>query len=69
MKTLKITYTALIRPLLEYASSIWMQVSRASLEKLERIQHNATRIVCGLRNTTARNLSEFEAGLAPFKNR
>ncbi|GFS49454.1 reverse transcriptase domain-containing protein [Nephila pilipes] len=44
-KTLKTTYTALIRPNFEYAAPIWAHASETVLSKLGRIQAKAAKII------------------------
>ena len=41
-------YTVFIRPLLEYAAVVWDSCSQNEVEKLERVQLSAVRIVTGL---------------------
>ncbi|GFV33745.1 putative RNA-directed DNA polymerase from transposon BS [Trichonephila clavipes] len=47
--TLRDTYLALIRPILQYGFPVYCCASAASLEKLEKIQLGAARIITGLR--------------------
>ncbi|UYV74128.1 hypothetical protein LAZ67_11002196 [Cordylochernes scorpioides] len=49
--TLKLTYTSLIRPILEYGYQIYCTASETNLKSLERITLSAARIITGLRNT------------------
>jgi len=65
-EVLSLTYKALIRPLLEYAIPAWCSASPSQLEKLDRVQYSAARIICGLRNTCPTNIAEFEANLLPL---
>ena len=48
--TFKIIYKAMIRPLLEYANCIWSPLLKGDIDKLEKVQRRATKIVPTLRN-------------------
>ena len=52
-KTLNQLYISFLRPLLEYASVVWDNCTQYEKETLERIQHEAARIVTG----TTRSIS------------
>ncbi|GFW23555.1 putative RNA-directed DNA polymerase from transposon BS [Trichonephila clavipes] len=67
--TLKITYTTLIRPVLEFGSAIFFIASDYNLKKLERIQLSAARIIAGLRNSCSYNLVLYECDLQPLNMR
>jgi hypothetical protein len=41
-----------VRPLVEYASPVWSPVSRAQIDKLEKVQRRFTKRLSGLRNMT-----------------
>ena len=47
-KTLEQLYTSFLRPILEYASVVWDGCTVLEKDKLEKIQHEAARIVSGL---------------------
>ncbi|GFV05799.1 putative RNA-directed DNA polymerase from transposon BS [Trichonephila clavipes] len=64
--TLKITYTTLIRPVLEFGSAIFFIASDSNLKKLERIQLSAARIIAGLRNGCPNSLFLYECDLHPL---
>ncbi|GIX67750.1 putative RNA-directed DNA polymerase from transposon BS [Caerostris extrusa] len=64
--TLKITYTALVRPILEYGYQIYQVVANTNLKKLERIQFSAARIITGLRHSCPNDIACYEADLQPL---
>ncbi|GIY25506.1 putative RNA-directed DNA polymerase from transposon BS [Caerostris extrusa] len=67
--TLKITYTALIRPILEYGYQIYQVAANTNLKKLERIQFSAARIITGLRHSCPNDIACYEADLQPLSVR
>ncbi|UYV61642.1 hypothetical protein LAZ67_1005714 [Cordylochernes scorpioides] len=67
--TLKLTYTSLIRPILEYGYQIYGTASETNLKSLERIQLSAARIITGLRNTCPNDIVLYEADIMPLKDR
>ncbi|UYV74420.1 hypothetical protein LAZ67_11003501 [Cordylochernes scorpioides] len=67
--TLKLTYTSLIRPILEYGYQIYGTASETNLKTLERIQLSAARIITGLRNTCPNDIVLYEADIMPLKDR
>ncbi|GFW38824.1 putative RNA-directed DNA polymerase from transposon BS [Trichonephila clavipes] len=64
--TLRDTYLALIRPILEYGFPVYCCASAASLEKLEKIHFGAARIITGLRRSCPKEIVLFEADLQPI---
>ncbi|GFV90940.1 probable RNA-directed DNA polymerase from transposon BS [Trichonephila clavipes] len=64
--TLRDTFLALIRPILEYGFPVYCCASAASLEKLEKIQLGAARIITGLRRSCPKEIVLFEADLQPL---
>ncbi|GFX00816.1 probable RNA-directed DNA polymerase from transposon BS [Trichonephila clavipes] len=64
--TLRDTYLALIRPILEYGFPVYCCASAASLVKLEKIQLGAARIITGLRRSCPKQIVLFEADLQPL---
>ncbi|GIY31489.1 putative RNA-directed DNA polymerase from transposon BS [Caerostris extrusa] len=67
--TLKITYTALIRLILEYGYQIYQVAANTNLKKLERIQFSAARIITGLRHSCPNDIACYEADLQPLSVR
>ncbi|GIX97120.1 RNase H domain-containing protein [Caerostris extrusa] len=67
--TLKITYTALIRPILEYGYQIYQVAANTNLKKLERIQFSAARIITGLRHSCPNDIACYEVDLQPLSLR
>ena len=47
-KTLEQLYISFLRPILEYASVVWDGCTQVEKEKIEKVQHEAARIVSGL---------------------
>lgn len=68
-KTLKITYTTLIRPVLEYGYQIYQIAAASNLKKLERVQLSAARIITGLRHCCPNDIVLYEADLKPLSLR
>ncbi|GFU30531.1 probable RNA-directed DNA polymerase from transposon BS [Trichonephila clavipes] len=64
--TLRLTYTSLIRPVLEYGSQIYFSASRTNLAKLDRVQSSAARIITGMRHSCPTDLVLFEADIMPL---
>ena len=44
-----LAYTALCRPLVEYASSVWVPVLEYQIYYIEMVQHRAVRFICDLK--------------------
>ena len=62
-------YITFIRPIMEYACEVWDGCSQQDIEKLEKIQLVAARIVTGLPNFASRDSLYFETGWATLYNR
>ncbi|UYV71021.1 hypothetical protein LAZ67_8001448 [Cordylochernes scorpioides] len=67
--TLRQTYLALIRPILEYGQPVWQTASKTNLNKIDQVQSSAARIISGLRNTCPTKIPEIEANLLPLTHR
>ncbi|GFS99271.1 uncharacterized protein TNCV_1600961 [Trichonephila clavipes] len=63
------TYTTLIKPVLEFGSAIFFIASDSNLKKLEIIQLSAARIISGLRNSCPNNLVLYECDIQPLNMR
>ncbi|GBO14335.1 RNA-directed DNA polymerase from mobile element jockey [Araneus ventricosus] len=67
--TLRMTYTALIRPVLEYGYQVYQVASQTNLNKLEKVQLSAARIITGLRSCCPKAIVLYEADLQPLSMR
>ncbi|GFT07090.1 probable RNA-directed DNA polymerase from transposon BS [Trichonephila clavipes] len=67
--TLRITYTTLVRPVLEYGYQIFQVASPTNLKKLERVQLSAARIITGLRYSCPTDIVLYEADIQPLTMR
>ncbi|GBO09151.1 putative RNA-directed DNA polymerase from transposon BS [Araneus ventricosus] len=67
--TLRMTYTALIRPVLEYGYQVYQVASQTNLNKLERVQFSAARIITGLRSCCPKAIVLYEADFQPLSMR
>ncbi|GFX91449.1 uncharacterized protein TNCV_3545321 [Trichonephila clavipes] len=68
-RTLRNTYIALIRPILEYGVQVYQVASASNLDKLERVQLSTVRVITGLRNSCPRDIVLYEADLQPLRLR
>ena len=48
-KILRTLYVSFVRPLIEFAAPVWSPSLKGDIDKLEKIQHRATRMVAKLR--------------------
>ena len=62
-------YISFVRPQLEYAVEIWSGCTKYDIEKLEKVQLYAARIVTGLSIITSRTSSYSQTGWEPLVNR
>ncbi|GFT39241.1 RNase H domain-containing protein [Trichonephila clavipes] len=67
--TLRNTYISLIRPILEYDVPVYCNTSITNLQKLEKVQLSAARIITGLKITCPKDIVLFEADLQPLSLR
>ncbi|GFW17135.1 reverse transcriptase domain-containing protein [Trichonephila clavipes] len=68
-RTFKNAYSSIIRPVLEYAAPIWAPASVSSKQKLDSIQHRASKIIIGAVSSTNNEKTERECGLPPLECR
>ncbi|GFY28796.1 RNA-directed DNA polymerase from mobile element jockey [Trichonephila clavipes] len=68
-QTLKSTFCTVIRPVLEYATSIWTPASISVKRKLDSVQHRAAKIIIGAVSSTNNEKAEQECGLPPLESR
>ena len=47
---LKLLYKSLVRPILEYCSSIWFPIYKTDLIEIEKVQHRATKSISALKD-------------------
>ena len=66
---LRNTYIALVRPILEYGFPIYCCASSSNLQKLERTQLSAARIIIGLRHSCPCEIVLYETDLQPLSLR
>ena len=62
-------YVTFVRPILEYASVVWDGCSSAEIEKLEKVQLHAARIVTGLPIFASKESLYLETGWDPLRKR
>jgi hypothetical protein len=62
-------YLTFIRPVLEYACEVWDGCYERDIEKLEKIQLGAARIVTGLTKFASKDSLYFETGWETLANR
>ena len=67
--TLKQLYISYIRPLLEYGSQVWSNITLAEEEQLEEIQRSAIRIIAGLKIGTSHEMLYNEVDLPLLQQR
>ena len=68
-KALNQIYISYLRPLLEYASSVWDNCNNFEKDKLEKVQLEAARIVTGTTRSTSLNNIYRETGWLTLSNR
>ena len=68
-KSLEIFYISFIRPLLEYGDVVWNNITQSDEEDLEKVQHEAARIISGATRLVSLNNLYTETGLESLKDR
>ena len=63
---LRTTYLATVRPHLEYGVPVWAHAAKSNLDKLDKIQYAAGRIITGATRSTSTDYVEHEAELIPL---
>ena len=58
-----------IRPVLEYASEVWDNCGQINSDRLEKVQHEAARIVTGLPSFASIHSIYIETGWEKLKTR
>ncbi|GFY10577.1 reverse transcriptase domain-containing protein [Trichonephila clavipes] len=69
LQTLKSPFCTVIRPVLEYATPIWIPTSISVKRKLDSVQHRAAKIIIGAVSTNNYEKAEQECGLPPLESR
>nr|XP_042898153.1 uncharacterized protein LOC122269385 [Parasteatoda tepidariorum] len=67
--TLRTSYQALVRPILEYGYPVYCCASQSNLNKLEKVQLSAARIITGLKRSCPSEIVLYEADLQPLNFR
>ena len=67
--TLKQLYISYIRPLLEYGSQVWSNITQSEEDQLEEIQRIAIRIIAGLKLGTSHQMLYKEVDLPLLQHR
>ena len=68
-KSLEIIYTSFIRPILEYADVVWDNCTQYEKQELEKVQHEAARIVSGCTRLVSIRLLYNEVGWESLETR
>nr|XP_024217095.1 uncharacterized protein LOC106685224 [Halyomorpha halys] len=66
---LSTAYKSYVRPYLEYGAELLITSSKAALEKLDKVQNQALRIITGGVKSTPITAMELQAGLEPLQDR
>ncbi|GBM38332.1 hypothetical protein AVEN_158359-1 [Araneus ventricosus] len=64
--TLRTTFQALIRPIIEYGFPIYCCASKSNLKKLKKVQLSAARIITGLKRSCPSVIVLYKADLQPL---
>ena len=68
-KSFEIIYISFIRPIIEYADVIWDNCTQYEKSELDKIQHEAARIVTGCTKLVSLNQLSTESGWESLENR
>ena len=68
-KSLQIIYFSFIRPIIEYADVVWDNCTQYEKSELEKVQHEAARIVTGCTKLVSINHLNSESGWESLENR
>ena len=69
MKTLNKAYVGNVRPALEYGMATWGNAAKSNLDRLTKIQNQATRIMTGaIKSTSVKDLESI-TGIQPLYDR
>ena len=63
---LRATYLAAVKPHLAFGVPVWTHAAKSNLDKLDRIQYAAGRIITGATRSTSTDYVEHEAELIPL---
>ena len=69
MKTLNKAYVGNVRPALEYGMATWGTAAKTNLDRLSRVQNQATRIMTGAMKSTSIKDMESVTGFQPLTDR
>ena len=62
-------YLAFVRPVLEYGSTVWCNISQFDQDHLESINLSALRVIAGAKIGTSHDLLYKETGIDPLRKR
>ena len=68
-KTLRTIYVMLIRSVIDYGSIVYDSASQCQLERLEKVQNQAMKLICGSMRGTSTAALQVESGLMPLSLR
>ena len=68
-KSLEIIYISFVRPIIEYADAIWDNCTQYEKTELDKIQHEAARIVTGCTKLVSINQLSTESGWESLESR